>query len=406
MTTGSEFFPVAAGTGAGRAARRSGVALCDQFERRRLAWCRPLGGWDVARRGAVLRRVGLTVRQLEGADHAGQLARLFLQRLRCCRRFFDQRRILLRDFIHLRDGAVDFVDARALLGAGGRDFADDVGNAAYRIDHFRHGRAGLLDQLATLFHLLRGIVDECLDFLGGRRRTVRQVAHFGGHDGKAASLFPGPRRFHCRIQARMLVWKAMPSMTLMMSAILLDALSIASMVRITSPITSPPRTALSEALTAICLAWRALSEFCRTVAVSSSMAEAVSSSEPACCSVRADRSRLPAAISLEAVLMVSVPERTSATMRTRLSLISPRAVISCPTSSLEVALICTLRSPPAMVWATSMSLASEAPMRRASNRPMLATSAITVRATLTEIQRALAATVVPSAAPMLPSFSL
>ena len=198
----------------------------------------------------------------------------------------------------------------------------------------------------------------------------------------------------------------MPSMTLMMSAILLDALSIASMVRITSPITSPPRTALSEALTAICLAWRALSEFCRTVAVSSSMAEAVSSSEPACCSVRADRSRLPAAISVEAVLMVSVPTRTSPTMRTRLSLMSASAVISWPTSSFEVARIRALRSPPAMVRATPTAPASEAPMRRASSRPMPATRAVTARARPSEIQRALAMAAAPSAAPLLARFSL
>ncbi|MNT23546.1 hypothetical protein D3C72_1589670 [compost metagenome] len=89
-----------------------------------------------------------------------------------------------------------------MLHAGGRDFADDVGNAAYRVDHFRHGRAGLLDQLAALAHLFHGVADEYLDFLGGRGRTVRQVAYFGGHDGKAAPLFPGARRFHGRVQGQ------------------------------------------------------------------------------------------------------------------------------------------------------------------------------------------------------------
>ena len=48
--------------------------------------------------------------------------------------------------------------------------------------------------------------------------------------------------------------------------------------------------------TASWLACRALSAFCLTVAVSSSIEEAVSSSELACSSVRGDRSGLPAAI--------------------------------------------------------------------------------------------------------------
>jgi hypothetical protein len=61
-----------------------------------------------------------------------------------------------------------------------------------------------------------------------------------------------------------------------------------------------------------------LSAFCFTVEVSSSIAEAVFSSELACSSVREDRSMLPAAISRDAVVMVWVPRRTWLTMSTRL----------------------------------------------------------------------------------------
>ena len=91
------------------------------------------------------------------------------------------------------------------------------------------------------------------------------------------------------------------------------------MVSTTCDTTSPPLRATSDADAASWLAWRALSAFCFTVEVSSSIDEAVSSSELACCSVRDDRSRLPAAISREAVAMVSVPLRTWPTMSTRLS---------------------------------------------------------------------------------------
>src|SRR3546814_7026790 len=86
-------------------------------------------------------------------------------------------------------------------------------------------------------------------------------------------------------------------MTLMMSTIfLLDSL-IADIVVTTSDTTCPPLRATSDAPTASWLAWRAFSAFCLTVLVNSSIDEAVSSSAAACCSVRADRSVLPAAIS-------------------------------------------------------------------------------------------------------------
>ncbi len=103
----------------------------------------------------------------------------------------------------------------------------------------------------------------------------------------------------------MLVWNAIPSITPMMSTILRDDALIEPIVSTTRDTTSPPRTATSEADTASWLAWLALSAFCCTVDISSSMAEAVSSSELACCSVREDRSRFPLAISRVAVPMVS-----------------------------------------------------------------------------------------------------
>ena len=89
----------------------------------------------------------------------------------------------------------------------------------------------------------------------------------------------------------------MPSITLMMSTILREDALIDSMVCTTCPTTAPPLPATSDAAPASALAWRALSAFWRTVEVSSSIDEAVSSSELACSSVRDDRSRLPCAIS-------------------------------------------------------------------------------------------------------------
>ena len=49
------------------------------------------------------------------------------------------------------------------------------------------------------------------------------------------------------LSARMLVWNAMPSITLMMSTILLDEALIEAMVSTTWPTTEPPFTATSQA---------------------------------------------------------------------------------------------------------------------------------------------------------------
>ncbi len=88
------------------------------------------------------------------------------------------------------------------------------------------------------------------------------------------------------LSARILVWKAMPSMTEMISAIFFEDFSISPMVVTTLPTTSPPCEATEAAPIASWLAWRACSAFWRTVEVSSSIEAAVSSRLAACCSVR------------------------------------------------------------------------------------------------------------------------
>ena len=104
----------------------------------------------------------------------------------------------------------------------------------------------------------------------------------------------------------MLVWNAMPSITPMMSAIFFDEVVIvahrpdhlADHLRRRAP-RSP------DAPIASWLAWRALSAFCLTVEVSSSIDDAVSSRLDACYSVRRERSALPAAICCVAALIAS-----------------------------------------------------------------------------------------------------
>ncbi len=154
----------------------------------------------------------------------------------------------------------------------------------------------------------------------------------------------------------------------MMSTILREEALIAPMVPTTSATTLPPLTATLEADTASWLAWRALSAFCLTVEVSSSIEAAVSSSELACCSVREDKSWLPAAIWLEAVAMVSVPLRTLPTMPTRLSFMSLRACISWPVSSLLFTSMRLVRSPDATERATCTARDRGSVMLRTSSQ--------------------------------------
>jgi hypothetical protein len=113
----------------------------------------------------------------------------------------------------------------------------------------------------------------------------------------------------------MLVWKAMPSITPMMSEILLLLALMSCMVDTTCATTWPPRAATSAAEVAIWLAVWAESEVCFTVLVSSSMLLAVVCRLLAVSSVRRARSLLPWAISVDAVAMLSVADRTSVTRR-------------------------------------------------------------------------------------------
>ncbi len=103
----------------------------------------------------------------------------------------------------------------------------------------------------------------------------------------------------------MLVWKAMPSITPMMSAILrLDA-EIASIVCTTAPTAEPPLAAMSLAEPASRSASTAVAALLLTVELSCSMEAAVCCRLAACASVRWLRSALPVATWLEPVAIDS-----------------------------------------------------------------------------------------------------
>ncbi len=121
---------------------------------------------------------------------------------------------------------------------------------------------------------------------------------------------------------------------------------------------SPPALAAWLAdCTMSCACW-ALSAFWRTVAANCSMLEAVRSRLPACASVRADRSALPAAIWPVLEAMVEALTRTLSTMPLRPSPTPLMACISWPISSRRVAAKRCVRSPAATRRATLTTSAS------------------------------------------------
>jgi len=88
----------------------------------------------------------------------------------------------------------------------------------------------------------------------------------------------------------MLVWKAMLSMTPMISEIFFELAWISPMVTTTCFTTAPPFTTPAFDVFASSLACLAFSAFCLTVALSCSIEDDVSSRLLACSSVRLDRS--------------------------------------------------------------------------------------------------------------------
>ena len=142
--------------------------------------------------------------------------------------------------------------------------------------------------------LLDRVADQRLDLLGRVGAALRQAAHFGGHHGKAAALLAGARGFHRRVQRQDVGLEGDAVDTPMMSAILRELSLIGPWSRPPGPPRRRPSAATSDGATgASWLACRALSAFCFTVVVSSSIEAAVSSSAVACSSVRCDRSGCP-----------------------------------------------------------------------------------------------------------------
>ena len=145
--------------------------------------------------------------------------------------------------------------------------------------------------------------ESSISFLISRAEVAERCARLRTSEATTAKPRPcSPARAAstAAFSARMLVWKAMPSITLMISTILWEERVIDPIVSTTCFTTSEPFSATADASRASWLAPSALAAFCFTVLVSCSIEAAVSTIELACSSVRADKSRLPLAIWREA----------------------------------------------------------------------------------------------------------
>jgi len=168
-------------------------------------------------------------------------------------------------------------------------------------------------------------------------------------------------------------------MTPVMSAIRAELALMSRIVETISATAVPPRVATSLAVAASAVALRAESALRCTVEATSSIAAAVCSRLEACSSVRCDRSMLPVAIWVEPVAMDSLLNRTSPTMRTRLSFIERSAASSCPVSSRARTSMLEVRSPAATVSATRTACAIGRVIERVSRTatPTASSTAIT-----------------------------
>src|SRR5471030_536260 len=309
----------------------------------------------------------MRVGQPEHADDPGQRVGPLMQRSRRRCGLLDQGRILLRHLVHVAHRQVDLLDTGALLDAGRRNFSHDVGNSTDTINYFAHRHAGLINQQAPGIDLADRGADQLLDFPGCRRAAVGQIAHLGGDDGETTPLLAGTRRFDRRVQGQ----------DIGLEGNSIDhANNIHDLTRRGVNFIHRANHLGHHRAAALrhfrrphrqLIAWRALSAFCLTVEVNSSIDDAVSSSELACCSVRDDKSRLPAAIWLDALAMLSVAPRTSKTNSTRPSFMLFSACNRRPVSSCESTTIWLRKSLPATATAMSTARPSGSTMPRVSH---------------------------------------
>ncbi|MGF6919262.1 hypothetical protein OKW41_005135 [Paraburkholderia sp. UCT70] len=243
-------------------------------------------------------------------------ARLIFERRRY-RGLLNQRGILLGRVVHLRDRAVELLDAARLFFRSHADFAHDTGYIARSADDFRHRGASAGREFGSILNLCDRPTGRLPDLFRRCRRALCQCTYFACQHRESTPFVASTRSFDGGIQREYVGLEC-------------DTLDCAN--NVDDPVRSrrhvrdqvddlldnvaAARAEISDAFSASALACRALSAFCLIVEVNSSMLDAVSSSVAACCSVRVDRSALPLAISRTPCAIAAVSWRTWLTAAT------------------------------------------------------------------------------------------
>src|SRR5450830_1101915 len=172
---------------------------------------------------------------------------------RCCG-LLHQRGILLSHLVHLADGVVDLLDAGRLLAAGEADFATI--SATFRTLSTTRSMVAPACSTSTL-RSPTFFTESSMSSLISLTAVALRCARLRTSLATTANPRPcSPARAAstAAFKARILVWKAMPSITLMMSTILREEPLMAVIVATTRPTTSPPSTAMPDAAEASWLA--------------------------------------------------------------------------------------------------------------------------------------------------------
>src|SRR5690625_1239905 len=151
------------------------------------------------RRGVVVARFGV-IAGAEAADDAGQLAGALFQGACGGEGLLHQDGVLLDGLIHVDDGVAGLLDGAGLLGGGLGDCVHQVRDLAGAVEDGVHGVARFGHQAAAAGDRFAVEVDELLYLARGVGRALRQLTHFGGHHGKAATLIAGAGGFDGGVQ--------------------------------------------------------------------------------------------------------------------------------------------------------------------------------------------------------------
>lgn len=137
------------------------------------------------------------MKRINGLRQAGGL---FFKRSGRRGRLFDQRRVLLRNPVHLRNSLTDLNNTATLLIRGCRDVEHNIGDAFDGIHNLIHGAPRSDNLFRSLFNQADRCADQAFNLFCRLRAATGEGTNLTGDHRKTASLFPGACRLDRRVQ--------------------------------------------------------------------------------------------------------------------------------------------------------------------------------------------------------------